>query len=583
MALFLVGFMGTRFFLVARLRPGRPLEIDLRAQIDRDVDHLPVDRNRGHPALQSLGEDLSHLHVIGGLLGTRAKALIACLDPRRVRTDRALEARVTRAPHGLLQLGFPDALARQAQWIAHPQRLPSDGGRHGDDLGFHVFEGLEFQRCVGRHTDIPGKLALVDRERADAGTGTGDLEGIPHAGGGAELDVDLERPGGDAAAFFEAVQAPAGLFDLCGLVCGLHEDARDARKDRRFELGCGGGGVDANENFGAASPRPADRRRHPAPQVFLPVAARRAGEIEDDRVSPRCVGFPGELGVFRRERQQRAPDVLRERLLVRVAHCENPSLTGATCSGVAHRQPVKPRSRPSLAAFAVLSFEATPPREPGRQKAPSGCFASIRAAITARVMRKRWSRNSSCGTGPSLIVRSTRPTPSAVTRGLAFASAAAFQKPFADSRISAISVVPGSTPRSRSSAATSSASSLTSPGSSGPGNTIPVMPRCTAARTSAHRVSRSMRTKTSAPSWATVRRSAARPARAESFDFGGTEYSRSSTATSGRDSRRRATASGLCAGTTIQERLAMISVLSRPIRAGCWPGGRAWHISPGLS
>jgi len=62
---------------------------------------------------------------------------------------------------------------------------------------------------------------------------------------------------------------------------------------------------------------------------------------------------------------------------------------GATWSGVAHRQPVKPIRLASRAALAVVSPGATPPREPGRHSAPSGCLASIRAATSVRAIRKR--------------------------------------------------------------------------------------------------------------------------------------------------------------------------------------------------
>jgi hypothetical protein len=67
----------------------------------------------------------------------------------------------------------------------------------------------------------------------------------------------------------------------------------------------------------------------------------------------------------------------------------NPAFTGATWSAVAQTHPVNPMSLASLAAFALASLDATPPREPGRHNAPNGCLPSILAATSARVMRKR--------------------------------------------------------------------------------------------------------------------------------------------------------------------------------------------------
>jgi hypothetical protein len=51
--------------------------------------------------------------------------------------------------------------------------------------------------------------------------------------------------------------------------------------------------------------------------------------------------------------------------------------------------PVNPMSLASRAAFTVLSLDATPPREPGLQNAPSGCLSSILATTTTRVIRNR--------------------------------------------------------------------------------------------------------------------------------------------------------------------------------------------------
>src|SRR4051812_20977971 len=89
--------VGSRFLFVASLSAVRPVEIQPRAYVDRNVDHLAVDRDRRHAALQSFGKNLAHLDVVRSFFGGRPEAFVARLDPRRVVADRAFESGVPRA------------------------------------------------------------------------------------------------------------------------------------------------------------------------------------------------------------------------------------------------------------------------------------------------------------------------------------------------------------------------------------------------------------------------------------------------------------------------------------------------------
>src|SRR5688572_11645295 len=129
--------MSACLLFVARLRAVRPVEIEPRAHVDGHVDHLAVERHRGHAAFEPLREYLSYAHVIRGLFRTRAKALVAGLDPRDVRAQRALETGVARAAHGLGESTFARVLVREAERMAHALRLAADRCRDGDDFGFH--------------------------------------------------------------------------------------------------------------------------------------------------------------------------------------------------------------------------------------------------------------------------------------------------------------------------------------------------------------------------------------------------------------------------------------------------------------
>ena len=259
----------SRLLVVACLRPLRPLEIELRAQIDRNVDHLAVDGDGRHAALQPLGKDLSHLHVVSGFFGARTETLVARLDPRRMRTDRALEAGVSRAPDRLPQLLVTDVVLRQAQRVTHSLRLPADGGGNRDELGLDVLERLEFQPRLA--VDIPRflrELALVDREDAEPRTRAGDLQRIPDPGGGIDLDVYFERSGGDPPALLERVEALARVLDrppasftpfsTTPAIPGNTVDSSSAAARP---------GVDPDENLGAA----------PAPPRVWPQASGTSG------------------------------------------------------------------------------------------------------------------------------------------------------------------------------------------------------------------------------------------------------------------------------------------------------------------
>src|SRR5262249_4121755 len=294
--------MSSGFLFVARLRPAGPLEIELGAQIDRHVDHLAVHRDGRHPALQAFGKDFYHLDVASGLLRARTETFVAGLDPGRMRTDRALVARVSRTPDRLPELILARVLLRQAQWIAHPLRLPPDRGRDGDQLGLDVLEGLEFQHRVGRHSEVLAQHLLVCPEGAEARARAGDFQRSPHPGGGIDLHVDLKRSADDTAVLLERVQALACLLDILGAWYSPQHDSGYPGKYRRFELGRRSPAIDPDENLSAASRRVVYGGRHPRLQVLLPIPVRPPREVQDDGVRPGAIGFFRQLRVLDSER-----------------------------------------------------------------------------------------------------------------------------------------------------------------------------------------------------------------------------------------------------------------------------------------